>query len=476
MVNIPVIRWGEEYESLETQELVHHATGDIIGTQSMANGGLITRDMRKAQQARDILKQFSIEELVEKMGKAGDLFVNGNLSIGDSEQTPQDFIVQQSATTGLPEHMVELGMSKNAFVMNNMGRIIDALTRGLPLDILSSGWGKEARGIPVSYQCQTPILAAVLPSNSPGVHTLWLPAVPLQIGLVLKPGQKEPWTPYRMFAAMVAAGIPKEIWCLYPGSGAEIGSAVLSKCKRSMIFGSKQTVDNYKGNPQVQAHGPGFSKILIGDDCVDNWEEYIDLIVESIYINGGRGCINTSSIWASRHTEEIAQALAEKLGPIEALPPTDPKAGLAAFTIDGMATAIWDSIKDDLDEDGVTHVTGQYGDRLIEKELCGYIRPTIVHCKSPENAIAQKEYMFPFASVVECPEDKMLGTIGETLVCTGITNNESLRNQLIDCTEIDRLNLGPVPTTKLNWLQPHEGNIIDFLFRNRAFQVPEELL
>ena len=141
-----------------------------------------------------------------------------------------------------------------------------------------------------------------------------------------------------------------------------------------------------------------------------------------------------------------------------------------------MATAIWDSIQDDLDEDGVTHVTEQYGDRLIEKELCGYIRPTIVHCKSPENAIAQKEYMFPFASVVECPEDKMLGTIGETLICTGITNNESLRNQLIDCTEIDRLNLGPVPTTKLNWLQPHEGNIIDFLFRNRAFQVPEELL
>ena len=476
MVNIPVIRWGEEYESLETQELVHHSTGDVIGTQGMANGGLITRDMRKAQTARDILKQFSIEELVEKMGKAGDLFVNGNLSIGGSEQTPQDFILQQSATTGLPEHMVELGMSKNAFVMNNMGRIIDALTRGLPLDILSNGWGKEARGIPVSYQCQTPILAAVLPSNSPGVHTLWLPAVPLQIGLVLKPGQKEPWTPYRMFAAMVAAGIPKEIWCLYPGSGAEIGSAVLSKCKRSMIFGSKQTVDNYKGNPRVQAHGPGFSKILIGDDCVDNWEEYIDIIVESIYVNGGRGCINTSSIWASRHTEEIAQALAEKLGPIEALPPTDPNAGLAAFTIDGMATAIWDSIEDDLDEDGVTHVTGQYGDRLVEKELCGYIRPTIVHCKSPENAIAQKEYMFPFASVVECPEDKMLSSIGETLVCTGITNNESLRNQLIDCTEIDRLNLGPVPTTKLNWLQPHEGNIIDFLFRNRAFQVPEELL
>ena len=430
------------------------------------------------KEAEDLFKQIvkqDYDRLVVAGGDGSVCFAINQL-IKNNFQPKENFAIGYVPAGTANILQAELGMSKNAFVMNNMGRIIDSLTRGLPLDILSKGWGKEDRGIPVSFQCQTPILAAVLPSNSPGVHTLWLPAVPLQIGLVLKPGQKEPWTPYRMFAAMEAAGIPKEIWCLYPGSGAEIGSAVLSKCSRSMIFGSKQTVDNYKGNPKVQAHGPGFSKILIGDDCVDNWEEYIDLIVESIFINGGRGCINTSSIWASRHTEEIAQALAEKLGPVEALAPTDPNAGLAAFTIDGMATAIWDSIKDDLEEDGVTHVTAQYGDRLVEKELCGYIRPTIVHCKSPENAIAKKEYMFPFASVVECPEDQMLRTIGETLVCTGITNNESLRQQLIDCTDIDRLNLGPVPTTKLNWLQPHEGNIIDFLFRNRAFQVPEELL
>jgi len=39
--------------------------------------------------------------------------------------------------------------------------------------------------------------------------------------------------------------------------------------------------------------------------------------------------------------------------------------------------------------------------------------------------------------------------------------------------EIDRLNLGPVRTTALNWLQPHEGNIIDFLFRARAYQTAD---
>ena len=84
--------------------------------------------------------------------------------------------------------------------------------------------------------------------------------------------------------------------------------------------------------------------------------------------------------------------------------------------------------------------------------------------------MASKEYMFPFVTVVECPDAKMVHAIGPTLVCTALTNNETLRRKLLDAVNVDRLNFGPVPTTQLNWLQPHEGNIIEFLFRARAFQ------
>ena len=65
-------------------------------------------------------------------------------------------------------------MKKNSFVLTNMDQILDALTRGLDLNILTRGYGVENRGIVVSYQAQTPALSAVLPSNSPGVHTLWM--------------------------------------------------------------------------------------------------------------------------------------------------------------------------------------------------------------------------------------------------------------------------------------------------------------
>ena len=207
---------------------------------------------------------------------------------------------------------------------------------------------------------------------------------------------------------------------------------------------------------------------------MDDWEKYLDLIVESIYINSGRGCINCSGVWASRHTKEIAQAIADKIGPIEAKPPTDPEAGLAAFTVSGMGEAVWDMIETDLQEEGVTDMTGQYGPRLVVQERCSYLRPMLVHCDSPERAIAHKEYMFPFSTVVECPQDQMIARIGPTLVCSGITNNEQLIDDLTAATHVDRLNIGPIPTSRLNWLQPHEGSIIDFLFRSRAYQVTEE--
>jgi len=470
MLNIPVLRWGEPYESLEVDEIKHFYTGEPIAKVSQANGGIVKRDMNKAWKCRDILRQFPISDLIAKLKLAADLYENGTLPMGDGTQSPEDFVKQQSSTTGLPESLCKGNITKNSFVLRNMDKIMDCLTRGLDLNILTKGWGMEHRNVIVSYQCQAPVLGAVLPSNSPGVHTLWLPVIPLQVGLALKPGSQEPWTVYRIVSAFTQAGIPKEVFGVYPG-GHDAGGALLEALDRAMIFGSAQTVEKYKGNPRVQAHGPGFSKVILGDDEVDNWEQHIDMMAESIATNSGRGCINASGVWASRHTEEIAAALAAKLGPIEVKPPQDPEAKLAAFTVPGQGKGVWSMIEQDLKESGVKDMTSQYGERLIEKELCSYLRPVIAHSSSPDTAIVKKEYMFPFASVVKCPEDQFLKKMGYTLVCTAITKNEKLIGQLSDATFIDRLNIGPIPTTRLNWLQPHEGSIIDFLYRSRAYQV-----
>ncbi|HEV7226635.1 MAG TPA: aldehyde dehydrogenase, partial [Pirellulales bacterium] len=58
----------------------------------------------------------------------------------------------------------------------------------------------------------------------------------------------------------------------------------------------------------------------------------------------------------------------------------------------------------------------------------------------------------------------------------GITEDKKLQRALTDATHIDRLNIGAIPTIKLDWLQPHEGNIVEFLFRARAYQLTPERL
>ena len=447
MIHLPVLRWGQPYTSMEVDDVVHFSTGEPIAKVSRANGGLIGRDMRKAQRARDVLREIPIDELIARVGKAGELYMNATLPMGDGSQDPDEFARAQSASTGLPERMCRANMMKNGFVLAEMRRILTSLTRALSFDVLSSGYGEE-RGVPISFQAQSPVL-----------------------GLVLKPGPQEPWTPYRMTEAFFQAGIPREAISIYPGGG-DVGAAVLDHCERALIFGGTATVDRYRGSAKVQAHGPGFSKILLGDDEVDNWEKYLDLMVESVYANSGRGCINCSGIWASRHTREIADALAKRLAAVRPLKPDNPEASLAAFTIPGAAAAISAAIDTSLQAPGVTDVTAQYreGPRVVKDGLADYLLPTVVHSSSPEAAIAKQEYMFPFVTVVECPEAKMVEAIGPTLVCTAITNKPELRRKLVDAVHIDRLNLGPVPTSQLNWLQPHEGNIVEFLFRARAFQ------
>src|SRR5918994_2273257 len=240
MINIPVLRWGQPYTSIDVDPVVHFATGEPIASVSRANGGLIQRDMRKAARAREVLREIPIEELITRAAKAGELYMSATLPIGDGTQSADEFARAQSATTGLPERMCRANMKKNAFVLAEMRRILDSLTRGLSLDVLSSGYGEE-RGVPISFQVQSPVVGLVLPSNSPRVHTLWLPIIPLQVGLVLKPGPQEPWTPYRMAEAFFQAGVPREAISIYPGE-AEVGAAVLDSCGRSLIFGGAAAV------------------------------------------------------------------------------------------------------------------------------------------------------------------------------------------------------------------------------------------
>jgi acyl-CoA reductase-like NAD-dependent aldehyde dehydrogenase len=212
--------------------------------------------------------------------------------------------------------------------------------------------------------------------------------------------------------------------------------------------------------------------VLIGDDEIENWREYIDLIAASISDNGGRSCVNASAVVVPKYAAEIADALAQKLGPVAPLSPTDPAAKLSGFANPKMAEYIDAAIEADLKTPGATDVAAKYrgGPRKAEFEGGIYLRPTIVLCDSFQHPLSNREFLCPYASVVQVPQSEMLKQIGPSLVVTAITKDAAFQAQLLDSPLIERLNLGPISTMKISWDQPHEGNMFEFLYKRRSIE------
>jgi hypothetical protein len=468
--HIPALRRGRAYESLDQTNVADHRTGTVRATISHVNAGIIRKDLARISESRAALKKFATEQLIEISAKAGEIFLNRTLPLGDKGHTQSalEYIETLSATSGLPHVMVRRNMAKIHHALTNMRAILNGLTRGLDFGILDHGYGEQS-GTPVSYYPATQALGLVMPSNSPAVNSLWLPAIALKMPVVIKPGREEPWTPFRLIQAFIAAGCPAEAFGFYP-TDHEGAAEILKLCGRALIFGDKSTTDRYANNPAIQIHGPGYSKILIGDDEIEHWPDYIDLIAASISENGGRSCINASAVVVPKHAAEIADALARKLGPVVPLAATDENARLSGFANPKMAEYIDGAIEQDLKTPGAIDVTAKYrnGPRKVEFEGGVYLRPTIVLCDSFAHPLANREFLCPYASVVNVRQGEMLKQIGPTLVVTAITKDREFTEQLLESPLIERLNLGPIATTKISWDQPHEGNMFEFLYKRRS--------
>jgi acyl-CoA reductase-like NAD-dependent aldehyde dehydrogenase len=468
MTLVPILRHGQPYESIDKVTLVHHATGEPVAEVSQANPGMIVRDINRMDDT--ILERFTVRELIDICGRAADRFVGGVLPIGDAKQSFDDYVRQLSATTGMPITYCRSNAAKIRRVLAEMDTIIAGLTRGFDLSILDRGFG-VVDGRTLSFFRESRIFGAVLPSNSPGVHGLWIPAIALKAPIVLKPGREEPWTPLRIIEALAAEGVPREAFGFYPTDHAG-ANELLRSVDRAMLFGDTSTTAPWKNDPRVEIHGPGFSKVILGDDAADNWERHLDIMEGSIAANGGRSCINASGVWTPHNGRKIAKALAKRLAKVQALPADDPGATIAGFANPAMAERMSAMIDHQLGVPGAVDLTEQFrgSPRLVTRGRVSYLLPTILWCEDREHSLSNREFLFPFASVVECPTAEMPEAIGRSLVVSAITVDQRFIAAIMASPNVDRLNIGPIPSYQLSWDQPHEGNLFEHLYRQRAFQ------
>ena len=475
MLHLPILRWGQPYRSVNQVVTPHFRTRQPFVSMSQANIGLIRRDLLKQAEARALLVKIPVADLVRMAAAAAGHFLSDTLPLdpeSKTTQTPEQYVEQVSATTGMPFSNVRRNMMKVHGVLDKVEEVLGGLTRGLDLSVLDEGFG-TVRGQMLSFFPRTEALGVVLPSNSPGVHSLWAPTPVLKMPLVLKPGSAEPWTPLRLIHAWVKAGLPAGVFCYYPTDHAG-GNEILRSTGRGMVFGDVASTKRWKAEGgRVEVHGPGYSKVVIGPDVADQWEQYIDVIAESISNNGGRSCVNASGVWVTKHADQIAEALAKKLATVTPRASDDPAAVLAPFADPETGRRISSMIDADMSGESGTardvSATVRGEDRVVNTHGGTYVLPTVVRCDK-QHPLANREFLFPFASVVEVKPEELPECLGSSLVVTCISNDPAFRARFVASPHVDRLNFGPLSTTQIGWDQPHEGNLFEHLYARRAIQ------
>jgi acyl-CoA reductase-like NAD-dependent aldehyde dehydrogenase len=276
-----------------------------------------------------------------------------------------------------------------------------------------------------------------------------------------------------MIHAWIRAGAPANAFAYYPTDHAG-GNEILRSTGRGMVFGDVASTKRWKAEGgRVEVHGPGYSKVVIGPDVADDWPAFIDVIAESISNNGGRSCVNASGVWVTKHADAIAEALATKLATVVPRAADDPDAVLAPFADPETGRRISSVIDADMhDESGDARDVSAMvrgGDRVVTIQGGTYVLPTVVRCAA-DHALANREFLFPFASVVQVHADQLPECLGPSLVVTCISNDPAFRARFVASPHVDRLNFGPLSTTQIGWDQPHEGNLFEHLYARRAIQ------
>ena len=92
--HISCLRLGKPYRSYNESEVKDYRDGSVKATLSQVNAGIIRRDLREISRAREALNKFSTRELIDISAKAGELFLNESLPLGEDGhmQSAQDYL------------------------------------------------------------------------------------------------------------------------------------------------------------------------------------------------------------------------------------------------------------------------------------------------------------------------------------------------------------------------------------------------
>ncbi|HEV2778121.1 MAG TPA: aldehyde dehydrogenase family protein [Actinophytocola sp.] len=448
---VSIVRTGKVASSAETAEL--RAVDDsLLATVDIAPpllAGLTVREARRT--ARPTAPDPELLRL------AGKLFANDTLD----GLSPEGYCEMQARAAGVPIRVARRSIVEMETTFANMGARVAAER--------PAGAGQSVRPgqIEPVWVRRGDVLAVVAPSNNPGTHTQWIQAVANGYQVVVRPGAKDPFTPARMIAAMLAAGIPPTALSLLPG-GHATGDALVEAADLSLVFGGDTAMARYGGNRSVIMRGPGRSKLLHSGPIT---ESVLDTIAASVGYDGGMRCTNASAVFTDADPGELAGAVAERLARLNPAPPQSPDAELPVLPAE-TARALRAQLESRL-AGAVDVAVGHYSGGPVADlgDGSAAMRPAVLLCATPDHPGSAIELPFPCVWILPWRRELGMAPLGDTLALTVLSEDRTLAEEALRTPAIRKVLFGPLPTWSQGPVSPHDGMLGHALMEARAFGV-----
>lgn len=422
--------------------------------------GVLGEPLADVGQAPRLLAVSALRELRERADglppgpdvfrRAADLFTDATLE-GES---PEEYARRVTLGTGLTATTVRLSAAELAAEMRDLTGIARA-----ELPDTDFGPGHRTRWVPRGR-----LFAAVLASNHPTPSSSWLQALFHGYSVLIRPGSRDPFTPRRLIAALIEAGLPPHRVAFLPSAHA-VGEFLLKEADRGIVYGGDRAVASWQDNETVAARGPGRAKALLDvepDDAV------LDHLAESAAFDGGTRCTNLSAVFTSRPVGEVADLLAHRLSALPVLPAADPKASLLvlertrAEQLERQLAALRETLTDH---------TGRFDlhDPLVRLDDGSFLpRPLVLSADRADHPALGTELPFPFVVVAPWREEDGIAPLRQSLVLNLLTSRGDLIDRAVLEPSIRKITTG----TALPWATPHgiphDGNYTQFLLEPKG--------
>ncbi|MBY9077385.1 aldehyde dehydrogenase family protein [Paenibacillus sp. HN-1] len=403
------------------------------------------------------------EKIAECYTKAFDTFLNGK----PDGLCLSEYLHNVHLVTGIPIRSLKLNVQELAQSLLHIPRqIIMEIPRGASL--LNPIY-PVAPGIYWVPKGKT--LSIVAAGNNPLTNKSWLEALAAGYKVILKPSQKEPFTPYRLMLSLLEAGLPEDYLTFIPG-GHDIVDSLVEESDFTLLFGNAATVNRYRNNPKVIVRGPGYSKIYWDKQSETekpgDADKISNLILDSIISDGGMKCFNTSGIIYEQSNRARMDRIYQNLLSQSCTGFYDEETNLPLITRE-RALTLSNYLCEFIKEHGLSRVTDGDDCYFIElgDNLCA-MRPAILEAPVAGQMLSRFELPFPAFWAHSVQHEPDFALLRNSLTLTLLTDNETLKYKALCDGSIKKvITCRSMPAETI--MVPHEGYLLSQLFEAKAF-------